>query len=46
MLVFVGKVAPEVSVGGEVADRLEGERLEPPGLEFVMPVRRPFGVDE
>ena len=44
-LVLVREVAPEVVVRVQRADRLEGERLQPPGAELVVIVERPFRVD-
>src|SRR6185503_2526329 len=45
-LIFVSEGAPQIVVGIEPADCLEGERLEAPGFECLMVVDRPFGVDE
>ena len=45
-LIFVREVAPQLVVGLEPPDRLEGERLQPPRLERLVVVERPFGVDE
>src|SRR5262249_57552541 len=44
-LVFVSEIAPQRIVGIETADRLEGERLQAPGLECVVVVAWTFGVD-
>src|SRR4051812_13271999 len=45
-LIFVREIAPEVVVRVDAADRLEGERLQPPGPEGVMIVGRALGMDE
>ncbi len=44
--VFVAEVAPQHVIRTEAADRLEGQRLQPPGLEGgVVVMRRVFHVD-
>src|SRR5206468_1838117 len=44
--IFVREVAPQIIVRLKAADRLEGERLEPPRLEPGVVVERALGVDE
>src|SRR5260221_4318315 len=44
--IFVREVAPQRIIRIEPADRLEGERLQPPRLERVMVVEWPLRVDE
>ena len=44
-LVFVGEIAPQRIVRIEPPDRLERQRLQPPGLERLVIVARVLGVD-